>query len=213
VALIIPHDCPFCETQKVAFLARFDWSIPGEDSEKLFLAICSACVKGVIFQIRFTKHSASYDFSKAFGDLQSNGMYLIVSWPNNIVDNIPEDVPENVESLYRQARLCFRQQAWDAAGMTLRKALDVSTKGLDPSLSGKSLAARIDALHKNGSLTSEIRDWAHEIRLDGNEAAHEEDPTTPEQVASLIEFSNAYLRYVYTLPALVKRNRKRRVDA
>ena len=94
--------------------------------------------------------------------------------------------------------------------MTLRKTLEISTKGIDQSLASKPLARRIDDLHASGKLTQDIKDWAHEIRLNGNEATHDEDPFTSEQVDSLRKFVEAYLRYTYSLPALVAENRQKR---
>lgn len=94
--------------------------------------------------------------------------------------------------------------------MTFRKVIDVSTKLLDPSLAKKALAFRIDDLEKSGKLTADIKAWAHEIRLDGNNAAHEDDPFTREQAESLRFFVDAYLRYIYTLPKMVERSRENR---
>jgi hypothetical protein len=137
-------------------------------------------------------------------------MFVIAHWPSNIADEIPADVPDAIASLYRQALLCHRQGAWDAAGMTLRKTLEVSTKTLDTNLASKTLAARIEALYDSQKLTADIKDWAHEIRLDGNAAVHESESFDAAQVEGLKQFTEAYLRYIYTLPALVESSRKRR---
>ena len=84
MALIIPYDCPFCETKRVSFVARFEWMIPGHNSQKMFLGICNACSQGVTFLLRFTRHLAEFDFGKAFGDLESHGMFVLNSWPNTV---------------------------------------------------------------------------------------------------------------------------------
>jgi hypothetical protein len=213
MALTFAQDCPHCRTKAIGFTGRYDWKIPNEHDQKFLLATCNGCAGGVVFQLRLTKHNADYAFDKAVGDLKSNGIYVMRRWPGEVGDGVPADVPDNIADLYRQAVLCSRQQARDAAGMTLRKTLEVSTKTLEPSLAGKSLASRIDALHGAQKLTADIRDWAHEIRLDGNEAAHDEAPFSRDQVASLIQFVEAYIRYIYTLPALVSKSRLKREEA
>lgn len=212
MAIIIPFDCPFCDTKRVSFVSRYDWSVPGDGVHKLFLGVCNACSSGVIFKLCLTRHVPAHDFINTSGDIQSNGMLIADAWPRIVSDQVPADVPEQVGSLFRQAQTCIRQMAWDAAGMTLRKTLEVSTKGLDPTLACKSLAARIDALHTNGKLTADVRDWAHEIRLDGNNAVHDEEPFTPEQTENLRAFVESYLRYTYSLPALVAQNRAKRTE-
>ena len=213
MALNFPHDCPYCKTKAIAYSSRYEWRVPNDGYKKLILATCNGCSGGVIFLFSLTQHTADYLFQNASGDLKVNGIATLKFWPGEVSGDTPEDVPENVARLFDQSLTCIRQQAWDAAGMTLRKTLEVSTKGLDPTLAAKTLAARIDALHATGRLTSDIAAWAHEIRLDGNQATHEEEPFTADQVSSLHNFVEAYLRYIYSLPAMVARSRAQRAAA
>lgn len=86
-----------------------------------------------------------------------------------------------------------------------RKALDISTRELDQQLANKNLKPRIDALFNAGRLTSDLKDWAHQIRLDGNEGAHDEEELTPDQIRQLARFTELFLIYTFTLPAAVNR--------
>jgi len=88
-----------------------------------------------------------------------------------------------------------------------RKSLDVATREKAPGAAGKTLVKRIDALAVDGLITTDMRDWAHEIRLGGNEAAHEDEPFEAADADRLYKFTDAFLRYAYTLPALVKANK------
>jgi hypothetical protein len=54
-------------------------------------------------------------------------------------------------------------------------------------------------------------DWSHEVRLDGNEAVHGEDPETGQDAETLQRFVEAFLTYSFTLPEMVKENRAKRV--
>ncbi|MBZ3920417.1 hypothetical protein Xtri_13470 [Xanthomonas campestris pv. trichodesmae] len=89
-----------------------------------------------------------------------------------------------------------------------RKALDVSTKELDPQSANRNLKPRIDALYQSGKLTADLKDWAHLIRLDGNEGAHDEDELTGEQIEQLESFTELFLIYTFTLPAEVSRRKE-----
>ena len=66
-----------------------------------------------------------------------------------------------------------------------RSVLDVCTKKLGGT--GNSLSQRIDALRATGSLTQSLADWAHAVRIDGNEAIHELSATHKE-AQELVEF-------------------------
>ena len=51
-----------------------------------------------------------------------------------------------------------------------------------------------------------MKDWAHQIRLDGNDATHEEDKVfTKEDAEQIREFTELFLIYAFTLPERVKR--------
>lgn len=94
---------------------------------------------------------------------------------------------------------------FDAAGMMFRKTLEAATKILDADLAGKTLVKRVDALTSSGKLTEDMAKWAHEVRLGGNDAAHEEEPFSMEEALALKNFIENFLRYVFTLPAAVER--------
>ncbi len=94
-----------------------------------------------------------------------------------------------------------------------RKTLDVSTKLLEPEHRDKTLFKRIELLVAGGKLTAAMGDWSHEVRLDGNEAVHGEEPETEEDAMMLRRFTEAFLTYSFSLPALVEANRARRQPA
>ncbi|UXY49872.1 DUF4145 domain-containing protein [Stenotrophomonas maltophilia] len=79
----------------------------------------------------------------------------------------------------------------------------MATREIDPALAGKNLAPRIDALHKAGKLTDDLKEWAHLIRLDGNHGAHDDDELSEEEIAQLASFTELFLTYTFTLPAQV----------
>jgi hypothetical protein len=87
-----------------------------------------------------------------------------------------------------------------------RKVVDVSSQQLLGQDSKKygNIRDRIDALAERKLLTPDLQDWAHQVRLGGNDAAHDEDPYTIEEASELLGFAELYLTYVYTLPGRLK---------
>ncbi len=87
--------------------------------------------------------------------------------------------------------------------MMSRKVLEIAVKTLNPSGSGK-LYKRIEQLYDLGKITDDLKDWAHIIRDDGNEAAHEEEPVSPEFADELFFFVKLFLMYTFTMPGMVQ---------
>ena len=91
--------------------------------------------------------------------------------------------------------------------MMYRRALELTLKDKFPSLTG-TLAARIKQLVQTKTLPQAMADWADEIRDLGNEAAHDANEVDREQLTMIRGFTDATLRYLYTLPAEIEARRK-----
>jgi Domain of unknown function (DUF4145) len=138
------------------------------------------------------------------GDLTQHGWQVFSFWPVAPGPLIPEHLPPEVERVYLQAERNFPISGnEEAAGTMYRKALDVGLKIIDPSVTTGVLKARIATLVQRNLLTPALGEWAEQIRLLGNEAAHEIDQPTRDEVEALRNFSDLVLRYLFTLPAMV----------
>jgi hypothetical protein len=178
----------------------------------MVLATCNGCLHGVVFELYLAHQISANKLLSLVGDISLHRIDVLNHWPKREINEISESVPENIALLMRQAGTCFENGAYDAAGVMYRKVLEVSTKEKAPEHQKKSLDRRIDELAKTGILPPDVKDWAHEIRLEGNFAAHDVTPFTRDQAELLEQFCNAYLMYVYTMPQLVSDNRSRRVE-
>ena len=49
-----------------------------------------------------------------------------------------------------------------------------------------------------------MKKWAHEIRLGGNEALHEPEDFTREEAERLQTFTELFLTYAFSLPAMLR---------
>ena len=64
---------------------------------------------------------------------------------------------------------------------------------------GETLFKKIKNLQANGTLTNVLADWAHQIRLIGNEGAHVGDPSEKE-AGEMVDFIKVFLEYGFVLP-------------
>ena len=98
------------------------------------------------------------------------------------------------------------QGNWTAAGMMFRKTLEIGLKEKFPDIEG-TLARRINIAAERGGLTPDLAAWAHQIRLDGNDAVHEAEPSEEEETRRLQDFTNLVLLYLFTLPGMLQEAR------
>ena len=87
-----------------------------------------------------------------------------------------------------------------------RKVLDVALKDKFPEIEG-TLNKRIKKAEEQQGLTPELADWSHQIRLEGNEAAHGEEPFSEDDARRLATFTELVPLYLYTLPGMLKEAR------
>jgi hypothetical protein len=141
------------------------------------------------------------------GCLQDWGFSVLRFWPEQPQPNIPELLPPDIVRVYLQAERNFPIVGnEEASGTMYRKALDVGLKKIDPSLKGM-LGPKIKALSKAGKLTDDIALWSDSIRDLGNEAAHEEEPISREELSALRNFTEMVLKYLFSLPNAVRKRR------
>lgn len=87
-----------------------------------------------------------------------------------------------------------------------RAVLEASARALGGE--GKFLSLRIDNLYKKGGITNTLAEWAHQIRLDGNEAVHEMEGTD-EEAREIVNFTKIFLQYVFELPDTIQKAREK----
>lgn len=197
------QDCPFCKTKQVAFTSVTDWKVLAGGWRSLFR--CGSCNEGVIWEYKTQSGNHPQGVS---GDIGAFKIALGEQWPKPESGAAPEDTPVTVAAYFEQGTSSLQSGNFDAAGMMFRKTLETATKILDEKLAKKPLVQRIDALATAGKITPDLAKWAHEVRLGGNDAAHEDEPFTLEESQDLRNFIENFLRYAFTLPSAVKRRSK-----
>jgi hypothetical protein len=118
----------------------------------------------------------------------------------------PDYVPDAAADAFVEGAENARDGRYSSAVMMFRRAIDVGTKVFEPAIDVHNLGKRIDKLADNGLITRDLKEWAHKIRLEGNEAVHDLPKPTKEQTEELQLFTELVLTYLFTLPAKVKAN-------
>lgn len=196
-------DCPHCGTKSVAFAIRAEHRATKHiDRPWDTLAACGYCSRAVL---------ASFEGSAAEPSqvLQTSARHDIsrpTLFPAPRDTGAPIYTPENAANCYRQGMENLGRN-WDAAGIMFRKALEVGLKVKFPSDRKEMLFDRIQRAAERHELTPELAEWAHQIRLGGRDAAHDEEPFSEEEAKRLQVFTELVFRYLFTLPRMVKEAR------
>ena len=111
------------------------------------------------------------------------------------------DLPPEIEKDRLEAWACLHGGSFRAAVIMARAAVQRGVRALDAD--GGNLAAEIDSLVGQGKITTELKEWAHAVRLDGNDAAHPDTlgEVTRNDAEESLEFMDAFLRLAVAMPA------------
>lgn len=202
-------DCPFCSTKNAGFRVTYQWGTRVNSNQAYLLAICGVCTHGATLLSHATNSSSHANIVQHPALYPGNSYKLLKVWPS-AMNALPEGVPDNISSFYVQGLENLQASRWDAAGAMFRKTLGTATKALASELKNISLYARISRLVADGLLTEAMGEWSHEIRIDGNDAVHDEEPETEADAKSTQKFTEAFLNYAFSLPQMVAANRANR---
>lgn len=123
----------------------------------------------------------------------------------------PDDLlPDDVKKAFRQALQSLNERIWDGSVTMARRALQEAVVDLDAR--GDNLYAQIENLAKEGKITPDLKEWAHEGRLGGNLGAHgdrERKWNEQADAEEIVEFAKWFFRYVYILPKQLAQRRGR----
>ncbi|UWR43679.1 DUF4145 domain-containing protein [Phaeobacter inhibens] len=115
--------------------------------------------------------------------------------------------PENVRRNFSDAQKMLAQGISPSIVLTTcGTVLELALKELDPDERGSTLSKRIDKLHDKNIITSPVKDWAHDIRLDRNSAVHEGEGSGKD-AAEYIEFLKLFFNMAFSLPNRISEKR------
>lgn len=216
VTLKCPHCLGISQLKVIGhFIAPRNPKLP-DDNVALGTA-CPGCGKPVAVLARRTlprgNATAETNFSNAMnhllqsaGPIDSSHLEYVDHWPKPPEPHIPGHLPPSVQKAFLQAENNYPLEGHEeAAGLMYRRSLELALGAKYPEHKG-SLADLIKKLVTEGVLTADLGQWATEVRLVGNDAAHAAEVTRSD-LEMMRGFAEAVLEYVWTLPTQVQQRR------
>jgi hypothetical protein len=130
-------------------------------------------------------------------------------WPSFDAPSAPKHTPDAVAKRFLEGEDNFSRQKWNSAVAMYRSALDIATKGMKDVPKGLTFFKRLEWLHENQRITSDIRSWADHVRVEGNDALHDPEDFEEDDSIALRHFTTMFLRYVFEMPGLVAEFREK----
>lgn len=201
--------CPYCFKENVAgTVANYQFH-PNSKDFNIF-GYCNNCHGGVVStghisgghdHLSFKIYLENYS-----GDLSNipSSQLRISEWlPKPPVPEIPDHLPDNIAAKFNQAELLYNQNGMeDPSGNAYRSTLERALKHIAPEATG-SLNNRIEKLINSRQIVSSMGDFAHSIRTLGNSATHDDEDMSREELTDLRTFTELFLKYMFTLPAMI----------
>ena len=209
-SFVLKQDCPHCHTSKAGMRGEFPIFTASGCRVPLTCPHCwEVIVAPVAFEYSDYRWAANHNPNAIFNLQEHNGKCVLAGepYPAPAIADTPPHVPRKIDEAFKEAKENFARGKLETCVLLCGKAMDLATKSLDGTWK---LEKRLKALATEGTLTKDMADWAEEIRLDRNTAIHEDHDFTPDQAKAIVSFTEAFLTYIYTLPAMVKAHRARK---
>ncbi|WP_260428215.1 DUF4145 domain-containing protein [Burkholderia sp. Bp9031] len=200
----IVHDCPHCGASLAAFVPIGATVHPKRADFWNLLATCPAC-GDPIAAVVWASDGPRSNPTNCATSLNAHHEYRVVAlYPKPEVIPTPEHVPDAAARAFEQGTRCLGRGDYTPGAAMFRRCLEIALKKYTPEIEAWKLEKRIDKLATEGKITKDIQAWAHRVRLDGNDALHEEEEFTKESAGELMEFTRLLLTYLYTLPEKIR---------
>ena len=173
----------------------------GVDAEffiyEYFVCVCKHC--GQPFLIR----RANFEVPGGYMDLTEDE----VLYPPERSTQL-DGVPPSLKKRYKEAVLSFKVASYESCAMMCRKCIETMCTTLGAN--GRNLNDKLNNLYEAKKIDSRLLEWAQEIRLVGNDGAHEDDIVTRRDARDTLDFTEYILTYVFILTSRLDKYRNRR---
>lgn len=143
------------------------------------------------------------------GTINSGAYYYIAQYPKYSpikMDNIPDDIEHDRYEAWK----CYNNSCFNASAIMARASMQRAVRIL--SAEGRTLYDQIENLMTKGVITRQLTNFAHEVRITGNDLAHPDEITKVSQseIEESLDFLDNFLNTVFVLPAIAERRKKDR---
>jgi len=198
--------CPHCDA-RAHFQMLFNDSHTTSKGDVIYYITfrCVPCKKLMLKTMEFQQNR----YNDNAEDLKFIGWQD--KFPNDKIvylSKFEETVPEDVLSDFKEGVLSLNNKCYKAAVSMFRRSLQSALLNLGAS-ADEDLVVQIKNMD---SLTKDIKDWAHNVRIFGNWGAHPQDDNlkeVDEKVADEVRmFIEEFFNYVYVMPGRVAKARR-----
>lgn len=217
---LINIPCPHCNRENAVLEVEGETYQSLKDTHAL-MAICRSCSGGVIAEVEPFSQIQGKGFLRFSTDYQRdllldcspyrNSEYgrVICTYPVAASFQAPDATPDRVGKFFVEAKENYSRGNYETCGALCRKVIDLATKqmAIAEDISAWKLQKRMEQLKAKGAITQEMFDWADIVRLDGNEQTHSEDEFDSHSAKAVMDFTETFLLYAFTLPAMVQAKR------
>ena len=199
----IVHDCAGCGARHTAMNAvGVVRGYTGYSTWNVLLQ-CNACGRGAVAYVE--GNGTTTDPTSIKGNIRDHRDYRVRAvHPSRTSASCPAHVPAEAAKDFLEGCDNLADRRFVSAIMMFRRALEIGLKLFTTEIDAWKLEKRIDKLAEARLITPDLQQWAHKIRLEGNDAVHELSAPTQEQAEELQLFTELVLLYLFTLPAKVK---------
>lgn len=207
----IVYDCPYCKSKNMtfdiivdnydheyqeAYARKYDSSAIEPDPEALFYSMTVRYY--ALCQCRESKCQQTVPFIL---ERQASEIKIIdiLRTPANLSYKCPEYVPKNIEDKFNEAAQCYAYHCFIASAAMLRLCIEITTKDLliDNKDKEQKLHKRIEILCNQGLIRQRLKEFATEIRFEGNDAVHD-GCIDQDNLEATFEFTIFLLQELYT---------------
>jgi hypothetical protein len=122
--------------------------------------------------------------------------------PCSAIGQAVPNVPEDLNTLYEEARRCTTSNCYTAAVLLSRKMLmNIAVK--EGAEEGLHFIRYVEYLKDNNYIPPKGKHWVDHIRAKGNEATHEIKQMREQDAKDLLNFIEMLLRLIYDFPGRI----------
>lgn len=204
--LTLDITCPHCMRDK-AVLTAFG-QVLKTTNEYCVSFLCRSCGNPISTNVLSHYGESPIEYTRQHSDdslPDSKRFSLLDYFPKAVTHAAPDDCPERAAKFFVEAKENLQRGNYETSVMLCRKVIDIATREILGDESKKEqLSQRISMLYGKGKITEQMKDWAHIVRIDSNEAVHSDEEFSKEDAVEMIGFTEVFLIYSFTLPEMVK---------
>lgn len=200
----ISQQCPHCLVELGAFTARCISLRKPDLKITLIFFQCEVCGQGLVHEYNVSL-AVAQEWMK--GRSGSIGGKFLEQYPHASADDAPANTPDTAKAAFLDGLYNLQRKKFNPAVAMFRRTLELSVRIIDQEApKGTTLIKRIERLPAD-FITPAMKDWAHMVRLGGNDALHDPEDFSEKDAEDLRVFTDLFLTYAFTLPAMLA-NRK-----